>query len=80
VKIGTVYLRPRNSTPQKNLELWCGQIDAAGKLGLDIVCLGETITRVGTTASLEDVAEPIPGPATKLGKRRRRTISGWSPG
>ncbi|MBN1510337.1 MAG: carbon-nitrogen hydrolase family protein [Sedimentisphaerales bacterium] len=65
VKIGTVYLRPRNSTPQKNLELWCAQIDAAGKLGLDIVCLGEAVTRVGTTASLEDTAEPIPGPATK---------------
>jgi hypothetical protein len=65
VKIGTVYLRPRNSTPQKNLELWCEQIDAAGKLGLDIVCLGETVTRVGTNASLEDTAELIPGPATK---------------
>ena len=65
VKIGTVYLRPRGSTPAKNLKLWCEQIDAAGKLGLDIVCLGETITRVGTNASLEDAAEPIPGPATR---------------
>jgi len=73
VRIGTAYLRPRNSTPQKNLELWCGQIDVAGKLGLDIVCLGETITRVGTSASLEDVAEPIPGPATKrLGEVARK--------
>jgi predicted amidohydrolase len=73
VKIGTVYLRPRNSTPQKNLDLWCDQIDAAGKLGLDIVCLGETITRVGTTASLEDVAEPIPGPATtRLGQAAKK--------
>ncbi len=73
VKIGTVYLRPRNGTPQKNLELWCGQIDAAGKLGLDIVCLGETITRVGTSASLDDVAEPIPGPATKrLGEAAKK--------
>ena len=73
VKIGTVYLRPRNSTPQKNLELWCAQIDAAGKLGLDILCLGETITRVGTSASLEDVAEPIPGPATKrLGEAAKK--------
>ena len=65
VKIGTVYVRPRQSTPQKNLKLWCEQIDAAGKLGLDIVCLGETITRVGTDATLQDVAEPIPGPATE---------------
>jgi predicted amidohydrolase len=66
VKIGTVYLRPKQSTPQKNLKLWCEQIDAAGKLGLDIVCLGETITRVGTNATLQDVAEPIPGPATEV--------------
>jgi predicted amidohydrolase len=73
VKIGTVYLRPRGSTPQNNLKLWCEQIDAAGKLGLDIVCLGETITRVGTNASLADVAEPIPGPATeRLGEAARR--------
>ena len=73
VKIGTVYLRPKQSTPQKNLKLWCEQIDAAGKLGLDIVCLGETITRVGTNATLQDVAEPIPGPATEaLGEAARR--------
>jgi len=65
VKVGTVYLRPKNSTPQKNLALWCDQIDAAGKLGLDIVCLGETITAVGTTATIKDLAEPIPGPASE---------------
>ncbi len=73
VKIGTVYLRPRQSTPENNLKLWCEQIDEAGKLGLDIVCLGETITRVGTSASLEDAAEPIPGPATEcLGQAARK--------
>jgi len=65
VKVGTVFLRPRNSTPEKNLDLWCAQIDAAGKLGLDILCLGETIKAVGTGASVTDRAEPIPGPTTK---------------
>jgi len=71
-KIGTVYLRPRNSTPQKNLELFCGQIDAAGKLGLDAVCLGEAITVVGTSLKAVDVAEPIPGPSTeRLGRAAR---------
>lgn len=65
VKVGTVYLRPRNSTPENNLKLWCEQIDAAGKLGLDIVCLGETITMVGTDCSVKDCAEPMPGPATR---------------
>ncbi len=73
VKIGTVYLRPGPSTPEKNLELWCEQIDAAGKLALDIVCLGEVITRVGTRASLREVAQPIPGPVTdRLGAAAKR--------
>ncbi len=64
VKVGTVYLRPRQSTPENNLKLWCGQIDAAGKLGLDVVCLGEAITIVGTGCTAKDCAKPIPGPAT----------------
>lgn len=73
VKIGTVYLRPRQSTRENNLKLWCEQIDAAGELGLDIVCLGETITRVGTGASLKDDAEPVPGPVTRrLGEAAAR--------
>ena len=65
VKVGTVYLRPRNSTPKNNLKLWCEQIDAAGKLGLDVVCLGEAMTMVGTGCSVKDCAEPMPGPATR---------------
>jgi len=66
VKVGTVYLQPRNSTPEKNLKLWCDQIDAAGKLRLDIVCLGEAILAVGTSATLEDRAKPILGPVSEV--------------
>lgn len=73
VKVGTVYLRPRDSTPARNLELWCAQVDAAGALGLDIVCLSEAILQVGTPAAAREVAEPIPGPATeRLGAAARR--------
>jgi len=69
VKIGTVYLRPRNSTPEKNLELFCAQVDEAGRLGLDVVCLPEAITIVGTPLHGVQSAEPIPGPSTeKLGQ------------
>jgi predicted amidohydrolase len=69
VKIGTVYLRPRGSTPERNLELFCQQIDAAGRLGLDVVCLPEAITVVGTQKTAVDCAEPIPGPSTeRLGR------------
>jgi predicted amidohydrolase len=73
VKIGTVYLRPSGGTPEKNLQLWCDKIDDAGKLGLDIVCLGEAITMVGTSSSVVDCAHPIPGRDTEiLGDAARR--------
>ena len=73
VKVGTVYLRPSSSTPENNLKLFCEQIDAAGRLGLDIVCLGEAITMVGTSADIRDYAKPIPGSDTeKLGDTARR--------
>ena len=73
VKVGTVYLKPKNSTPEKNRDLWCAKIDEAGRLGLDIVCLGEAILQVGTSKTAADVAEPIPGPATEtLGAAARR--------
>jgi len=73
VKVGTVYLRPKRSTPKNNLKLFCEQIDVAGELKLDILCLGEAITLVGTNCSIKDCAEPIPGPATaELGEAARR--------
>jgi predicted amidohydrolase len=73
VKVGTVYLRPKNSSPENNLKLFCEQIDGAGRLGLDIVCLGEVITLVGTGSSVNDCAEPVPGPATgKLGEAAKK--------
>ena len=65
VKVGAVYLRPANSTPEKNMDLWCAKVDEAGKLGLDFVCLGEAILAVGTRATGVDVAEAIPGPSTE---------------
>jgi len=73
VKVGTVYLRPQNSTLERNWELFCEQIDAAGRLGLDIVCLPEMLTLIGTGRSVADGAEPIPGPSTeRLGAAARK--------
>jgi predicted amidohydrolase len=77
VKVGTVFLRPRNSTPEKNLKLWYEQIDAAGKLGLDIVCLGEAILAVGTPATLKDRAQPIPGPISDVLAEAARRNNIW---
>ncbi len=73
VKIGTVYLQPSNSTPERNMDLFCEQIDAAGRLGLDIVCLPEKFTKVGTTKNDAQLAKPIPGPDTeRLGASAKR--------
>jgi len=73
VKIGTVYLRPKDSTPEKNMDLFCEQIDAAGKLGLDIVCLSEKINKVGTSKNDAELAKPIPGEDTdRLGVAAKR--------
>ena len=73
VKVGTVYLRPRNSTPEGNLKLFCEQIDEAGQLGLDIVCLPEALMLVGTSATISDCAEPLLGRATEqLGAAAKR--------
>jgi predicted amidohydrolase len=72
-RVGAVHFRPRNGDPEKNLKLFCEHIDAAGKLGLDVVCLGETITFVGTSRTIGECAAPIPGPHTRLlGEAARR--------
>jgi hypothetical protein len=65
VKIGTVHLRPRDSTPRRNLQLFCDQVDEAGRLKLDIVCLPEAIMVVGTAKNGPQTAEPIPGPSSQ---------------
>ena len=73
VKIGTVYLRPSKSTPERNMDLFCKQIDAAGRLGLDIVCLPEKFTKIGTNKDDAQLAKPIPGPDTeRLGAAAKR--------
>jgi predicted amidohydrolase len=72
VRVGAVHLRPADSTPERNLGFWCKGISEAGRLGLDIVCLGEAILQVGTEAAMHEVAEPIPGPTTeRLGEAAR---------
>lgn len=72
-RLGTAYLRPEKSTPEQNLTLWCDQIAAAGRLGLDIVCLSEAILSVGTQAATREIAETIPGPTSeRLGAAARQ--------
>jgi predicted amidohydrolase len=65
VRLAAVNHRPRNTkSAQENLEQFAKLIDDAAAQTVDIVCLPEGITQVGTRNSYTDVAETIPGPAT----------------
>ncbi len=75
IKVGTVsYQPPGRSTPERNRTFYAEKIAAAGKLGVDLLCLGEGITVVSTGRSYADVAEPVPGPTSRaLGEAARKT-------
>ena len=66
VRLATIHHRPRNSTPDGNLIAFGALLDQAAAKQPDIVCLPEGITVVGTKSSYVDVAEPVPGPTTKI--------------
>jgi predicted amidohydrolase len=64
-RVATVFLVPPSpSTPEKNVQLFCEQVEQAGKTGADLVVLGEAITLVSTGKKAHEVAEPVPGPTT----------------
>jgi len=62
VTLGAVYLRPSDSTTERNIAEYGRMLDEAGEAGCDIVCLPESITTVGVSgADPARVAEAIPG-------------------
>lgn len=65
------------STTEKNLQFYSDLILKAGKMGADILCLGEGITVVSTGKSYADVAESIPGPSTKILGDAARKAHTW---
>lgn len=62
VKIATVCYVPSGHDPDENRRLWAEKCAEAGRLGADLVCLGEGITVVGNGRGFVDVAEPADGP------------------
>jgi predicted amidohydrolase len=67
IKVGTIYDMPsEHSTPEKNRGFYAGKIAEAGKLGVDLLCLGEGITLVSTGRKYADVAESVPGPTSQI--------------
>lgn len=67
IKVASAYLKPAGpSSPEKNLSLYAGLIEEAGKQDVDILCLGEGITLVSTGKKMAEVAETIPGPTCRI--------------
>ncbi len=67
LKVATVsYAPPPHSTPEQNRRFFAEKVEAAGKLGVDLVCLGEGITVVSTGKKFQEVAESVPGPTSHL--------------
>ncbi len=75
IKVAAVsYQPPGRSTPEKNRDFYAEKITAAGKLGVDLLCLGEGITLVSTGRDFAAVAEPVPGPTSQvLGAAARKS-------
>ncbi len=74
VRVATVYDEPLyGSTPDQNRKFYADKIADAGKLGVDLLCLGEGITLVSTAKKFADVAEPVPGSTSRiLGEAARK--------
>ena len=66
VKVAAVHYQPRDGrTRQEKCEQFAPFIQEAGKLGVDLLVLPETLTYYKSGRSLVDCAEPVPGPSTR---------------
>jgi predicted amidohydrolase len=74
IKVAASTGRPKSpSTTEANLRYYADKITEAGKLGVDLLCLGEGITIVSTSKSYADAAETIPGLTSKaLGEAAKK--------
>jgi predicted amidohydrolase len=66
VRLAAVHFRPRGGkTPMDNCRMYAPLIAEAARQKADLVVLGETVTGVALGKSVEEIAEPIPGPSTE---------------
>jgi predicted amidohydrolase len=66
-KIAVVQLMPGSpTTPDNNREAFAEKVAEAGRLGADLVVLGEGIAVVGTGKAMAEVAERVPGPTCEV--------------
>jgi len=67
IKVAAICVKPEDkSSTEKNRVFYAGKIIEAGRMGVDLLCLGEGITVVSTGRQYADVAEPVPGPTSNL--------------
>lgn len=66
VRLATAHLRPQGGkTPADNCRLFAPLIEQAARQKADLIVLGETVTYVGLGRAAAEIAEPVPGPATR---------------
>jgi predicted amidohydrolase len=62
----TVFLRPRDTgSASASVEQFCRLAEANATNQIDLICLPEGITVVGTGKKYFEVSEPVPGPTTE---------------
>jgi predicted amidohydrolase len=65
VRLATVHYQPRaGKTPAEKCQLFKTYIERAAQQKADLVVLPETLTYFASGRSMEECAEPIPGPST----------------
>jgi len=75
VRIATVHHRPTNTaSAAESVERFCEVIARHAPKGIDLICLPEGITVVGTSHTYAEVSESVPGPTTKRLGELARTL------
>jgi predicted amidohydrolase len=65
VRLAAVHFKPRGGkTPMDNYRMYAPLLAEAARQRVDLAVLGETVTWVGFSKPVQDLAEPIPGPGT----------------
>ncbi|MCX8156698.1 MAG: carbon-nitrogen hydrolase family protein [Verrucomicrobiae bacterium] len=77
VRLLTVYLRPQNTGgPAQSVEQFCRLVEGETE-PVDLVCLPEGITVIGTGKSYAEVSEAVPGPTTERLGRLAQRLRAW---
>ncbi len=66
VRLAAVHFQPHGGkSAADNREMFAPLIAQAAAQGADLVCLGECLTKVDNGLSVDEAAEPMPGPSTE---------------